>query len=292
MHFDGPGFRPPTENFTPLLQVTVGCSYNKCAFCSMYRCTEFRMSPEKEIVEDLKELAAKNDRVNRVFLLNGDPFVLSADKLLRISELIHKYLPNMCTITCYCSFVDLRNKSLEDLIALREAGYNDLYIGIETGYEPALKFISKGYTIPEAEETLARLERAGIRYNALLMGGIAGKGKSKENAEETAKLVNKFKPQIISWISTSVTEGTPLAEMRDRGEYVELTEREQIEEEILFLNALDMDDDCFFFGSHPMNLIPVSEYFFKKQEIIEYIKKEATEFDNEFLDSVWYRGAM
>ncbi|MBQ7895087.1 MAG: radical SAM protein, partial [Oscillospiraceae bacterium] len=151
MHFDGPTFRPPTENFTPLLQVTVGCSYNKCAFCSMYRCTQFHMSPEEEIIEDLKELAAKNNKVNRIFLLNGDPFVLSADKLLHISALIHRYLPRMCTITCYCSFVDLRNKSLEDLVALRKAGYNDLYIGIETGYEPALKLINKGYTISEAE---------------------------------------------------------------------------------------------------------------------------------------------
>lgn len=292
MHFDGPTFRPPTENFTPLLQVTVGCSYNQCAFCSMYRCTQFRMSPEEEIVADLQELAAKNDKIDRIFLLNGDPFALSAQKLLRIAELLHHYLPRMITITCYCSFVDLRGKSLEDLKALREAGYNDLYIGIESGYEPALQMIRKGYTIPEAEEMLARLAQAGIRYHALLMGGIAGKGKSRENAEASARLLNQYKPGIVSWISTSVTEGTLLAEMRDRGEYVELTEREQLEEEILFLRALDMEDDCFFFGSHPMNLIPISEYFSKKEEIIRYIETEAAEYEDEFLDSVWQRGAM
>ena len=292
MHYDGPTFRPPTEQHTPLLQVTVGCSHNKCAFCSMYRSVEFRMSPEWEIIEDLQQMSAFKDKINRIYLLNGDPFVLSTDKLLRIAELIHEFLPKVETITCYCSFADLRNKSFEDLCALRKAGYNQMYIGIETAYEPALKMINKGYTVPEAEMQLERLEKAGMSYSALLMCGIAGKGKSKENVEATAKLVNRFKPMIVSLLCTAVCPGTPLEEMRDRGEFTELTEREQIEEEIMLLEALDMDDTCFFFGSHPYNTVPISGYFGKKNEIIAAIREGMKEYDDEFLDSVWYRGGI
>ena len=250
------------------------------------------MSPEWEIIEDLQQMAAYKDKITRIFLLNGDPFVLSADKLLRIAELIHDFLPKVDTITCYCSFADLRNKSFEDLVALRKAGYNQLYIGIETGYEPALKFINKGYTVDEAEFQLDRLQKAGMSYNALLMSGIAGKGNSKENVEATARLVNKFKPMIVGLLSTAVSPGTPLEEMRDRGEYVELTERELIDEEIMLLEALDMDDSCFFFGSHPFNLVPVSAPFSKKAEIIEALREGMKEYEEEFLDSVWQRGSI
>ena len=292
MHYDGPTYRPPTEQYTPLLQVTVGCSHNKCAFCSMYKKVEFRMSPEHEIIEDLQQMAAYKDKIDRIFLLNGDPFVLSTDKLLRIAELVHEFLPKVQTITCYCSFADLRNKSFEDLCALRKAGYNQMYIGIETAYEPALKFINKGYTVPEAEMLLERIEKAGMSYCALLMCGIAGRGKSKENVEATAKLVNRFKPMIISLLSTAVCPGTPLEEMRDRGEFVELTEREQIDEEITLLEALDVDGSCFFFGSHPYNLVPVSGYMSQRDEMIAALREGIKEYDDEFLDSVWFRGGI
>lgn len=292
MHYDGPIFRPPMEWNTPLLQVTVGCSYNKCAFCTMYRSTCFHISPESEIIDDLLELSPHRDTIRRIFLLNGDPFVLSADKLLRIAALVHQYLPKVEALTCYCSIGDLRNKTFEDLVALRKAGYNQLYIGLETGYEPALKFITKGYTIPEAERILGDLLRAGFEYNALLMNGIAGKGSSEANVAATAKLLNAYKPKQVALLSTAVSDGTPLEELRDRGEYVELTEREQIEEEVMLLKALDMDDDCYFFGSHPFNLVAVSGYFSQKQELIDEIEREMMEYEPDFLDSVWKRGSI
>lgn len=292
MHYNGPTYRPPTEAYTPLLQITVGCSYNQCAFCTMYRSAKFRMSPESEIIEDLKEYYPYRDRINRLFLLNGDPFVLSAEKLLRVAELVHQYLPHVETMTCYCSIRDLRNKSFEDLVALRKAGYNQLYIGLETGYEPALKFITKGYTIPEAEHILREILDAGFDYHALLMNGIAGKGNTEASVEATARLLNKFKPKMVALLSTAVSPGTPLETMRDRGEYVELTEREHIEEEIMLLKALNMDDDCFFFASHVFDKIPVSEYFSKKELIIRHLETEMAKMPASELDSVWVRGSI
>lgn len=292
MHFDGPTYRPPTEAYTPLLQVTVGCSYNNCAFCTMYRGAQFHMSPESEIVEDLREYVPYRDQISRLFLLNGDPFVLSADKLLHIAKLVHLYLPKVATLTCYCSIRDLRTKTYDDLVELRKAGYNQLYIGLETGYEPALKFITKGYTIAEAERILSDILKAGFDYHALLMNGIAGKGNSEISVAATAKLLNKYKPKMVALLSTAVSPGTPLEGMRDRGEYVELTEREHIEEEILLLKSLDMDDDCFFFASHVFDKIPVSDYFAKKDMIIRHLETEMAKLPAAELDTVWRRGSI
>lgn len=292
MHYSGITYRPPMEADTTLLQITMGCSYNKCAFCTMYRNVPFRMAPEEEIIEDLKEVARTKPDIRRIFLLNGDPFVLAADKLLHIAELVHQHLPKVETLTCYCSIGDLKTKTFEELAALRKAGYNQLYIGLETGYEPAMRFITKGYSLADAERELERILKAGFDYHALLMLGIAGKGNSEANAAATAKLLNKYKPKMVSLTTTSVSPGTPLEALRDSGEYVQLTEREVVEEELMLLRALELDDDCFFHGSHPFNIIPVREYFAKKDDMILDIEMELMEYESEFLDSTWDRGRI
>jgi radical SAM superfamily enzyme YgiQ (UPF0313 family) len=217
MHYTGQIYRPPTEAYTPLLEVTAGCSYNRCAFCTMYRDTPFHVSSDEAVIEDLKELSRYAEKIHRLYLLNGDPFVLSAEKLLHIAGLIHTYLPDVETITCYCSIQDLKNKSREDLTALRKAGYNDLYIGIETGWEPALKMIHKGCDSADQYRELHKLKNAGMHYIAILMTGIAGKGNSKAHVEATAALLNETSPIGVGPMSTSVTPGSELEAIRDRG---------------------------------------------------------------------------
>lgn len=115
MHYTGQVYRPPLEAYTSLLEVTSGCSYNKCAFCTMYHKTPFSLSPMENIIEDLKELAVCNKYAERIYLLNGDPFVLSTNILLDIGKIIKEYLPYVKTITCYASFYNLKNKSVSDL---------------------------------------------------------------------------------------------------------------------------------------------------------------------------------
>lgn len=252
----------------------------------MYCNTSFRLSPEEEIVSDLKELSRYANRIDRIFLLNGDPFVLPTDKLLRIAELIHEYLPNVSTITCYSSINDLRNKSLKDLKELRAAGYNELYIGLETGYGPALEQMRKGYTSKEAEHYLGLLQNAGFDYHALLMGGIGGRAYTEEATKATAELLNAFPPKMIALLSTSVQPGTELATMRDSGEYEELTERELIEEEIQLLEQLDLPGDTMFNANHVLDLIPISAPLSKKEEVIAYLREGMSHIPSEYLDRV------
>ena len=292
MHFTGQIYRPPTEAETPMLEVTSGCSHNKCAFCDMYRNSPFCVAPLWQVEQDLQELAQSGQVQDRIYLTGGDPFILSADKLLALAKLIRQYLPQVQTLTCYCSIRDLMGKTDEELRALRAAGYNHLFVGLETGYPPAVEMINKGHTLEEAHLHLERILDAGFDYAALLMGGIAGRGKGIENARATAALLNAHKPCEVSWISTSVNPGTELERLRETGEYVSPTERELLEEEIAFLEALDMEDDCWFFGTHPQNAVAVEGFFRDKAEMIAAIRTELAEIGDDILDSVLKRGSM
>lgn len=291
MHYTGQVYRHPMEAYTPLLEVTAGCSHNKCSFCTMYRETPFRVSPMEHIEEDLKELRSRESSVKRIFLVNGDAFVLSTDKLVTIAEKINAYFPEIETITGYTSIKNLNSKSLEDLKKLKALKYNQVHIGLESAYDPAIKQMNKGFTQAEAYENLEKLTKAGIEWDALIMTGVAGKGKGKIHIEETAKLLNTFPPYMVSVMTTSVSEGSELEILRDRGEFVECTELEKLEEEKLLLKLLEQEDG-YFFGSHNYNLVPVSGPLKDKQEIIEVIERRISNMDDAILNSVILRDSI
>ena len=296
MHYTGPVYRPPIEADTPLLEITYGCSWNKCSFCTMYQNQKFGISPIEDIEEDLQELSKYYPKnLKKIYVENGDAFTLQVHKLIEIGELIHKYFPEIETITCYTSIRNIKAKSIEDLKKLRALGFNSFYIGIETAYDPALMQMSKGYTQADEYEQLKKLHDAEISYNAIIMFGVAGKGNYRENACETIKLLNTFKPKIILTMSTSVQDNTPLYEMVEKGEFIIPTEREILDEELLYLENLKMDDDCLYFGAHIYNLSRITMYFKYRDEMIRQFKNRVEELDKnnpELLDSVLSRGNL
>lgn len=296
MHYTGPVYRPPIEADTPLLEITYGCSWNRCSFCTMYHGQKFGISPLEDVESDLKEMSRYYPRnLKRIFVENGDAFALPAKKLLEISELIHRYFPEIECITCYASIRNIKPKSVEDLKKLRASGFNEFYIGLETAYDSALEQMQKGYNSDDEYEALKKLEDTGIDYNAIIMFGVAGKGNYKENACETVKLLNRFRPKIILTMSTGIQKNTPLADMRDSGEFVEPTEREMLAEEMMYLENLKMDDDCLYFGAHIYNLSRITKYFRYRNEMIEELKKRIDEIDRTnpgLLDTVLERGSL
>ncbi len=286
MHYTGQVYRHPIEGNNPLLEVTIGCSHNKCSFCTMYRETPFSVSPLADVEEDLIEMKGiYGENLKRIFLVNGEPFILSTDKLVQIGELINKYFPNIDTITCYASIKSLKNKSVEDLKKLKALGFNDLHIGLETAYDPALAQMNKGFTQKEAYECIKRVKDAGMRWDAIIMTGVAGKGKGEIHIEETAKFLNTFPPYMLSIMTTSVSSGTPLEAMRDNKEFIECTEREKIEEEIMLLKLINFED-CYFFGGHYYNLIPINSYLTGKQEIIRAFEEKMKTLPDYILNGV------
>ena len=293
MHYTGQIYRPPMEAETPLLEITAGCTHNKCAFCTMYNETPFRVSKLEDVKEDLAEMRQMYGKnLERIFLLNGDAFALPTEKLLKISEMAREEFPNIKTLSCYASIRNIARKSDEELRQLRHARYNDLYLGLESGWGPALIQMRKGFTIEDAYRELARLKEAGIRYGALLMFGIGGKGNGKENARETAKLLNSYMPFVISAVPTAIAPESDLAKMRDAGEYKTPTERELIEEEIMFLDGLDDGQECYFFGRHPYNTVPVGGFIKDRDRMTGQLKTALHSLSPQFLDSCQQRGHL
>ena len=162
MNYTGMIYRPPMEANSVLLQVTTGCSHNKCAFCYMYHDIPFSVSPMEEVMADIDEAARIWAGAERVFLENGDAFCLSAERLKRIADAIHEKHPKVNTIAMYASIQNIRGKTDKELRMLHECGINDLNIGVESGLDVALERLNKGHTADEAIYELKRLNDAGI----------------------------------------------------------------------------------------------------------------------------------
>ena len=254
MKYTGTTFRPPFEANSLLLQVTAGCSHNRCSFCTMYRDTPFAVEPIEQIRTDLAEARAYVPGAKRVFLENGDPFALSADRLAEIAEAVHEFLPAVETIAMYASINNIRTKTDEDLVRLRGLGINELNIGVESGLDEALALMNKGYDSREALFQLGRLRSAGMDYGANVIFGGAGAGKTRENAAATADLINKTDPYLIFTGTIHADPGCPLYDDMQTGKFAEPSIGEHIDEEELFLQELEVDN-CLYFGLHPSNVV-------------------------------------
>ncbi len=204
MHYTGTIWRPPYEASSLLLEATAGCTHHKCKFCTLYADLpfSFKMSPVEDIESDLKEArhlyrSLPGRRISRVFLTGANPFVLQHDRLTKIAELIRAQFPEIETIGCFARITDISLKTDRQLLALHEAGYDGLTIGIETADDDALRFMDKGYLAADILEQCGRLDRAGIRYSFFYLTGISGAGRGEAGAKATAAVCNQLHPTLI-----------------------------------------------------------------------------------------------
>lgn len=257
MHYRGKVFRPPFEERSLLIEATVGCSRDKCAFCSLYHDTPFSPSPMEDIESDIRFIGRNRALFKRVFLVGGDPFALPYNRLRRIGELVREHIPRIETIGCYASVRNILAKTPEQLSSLAGLGYSGLNIGFETGLDDVLAFMDKGNTADEAREAFARLNEAGIPFTLNLVTGLAGAGRGLENALANAAVVNEARSQLIIVTALNVWPGSRLYDLVEAGEFTPPTLREVIEEEAAFLRATDLSD-TFFFGMHELNPVRVN----------------------------------
>ena len=256
MNLSGTVYRPPYEANSLLLQVTRGCSHNKCTFCYMYPDTPFSVSPMEEVEADIEEAARSWPDVSRVFLEHGDAFVLSADRLMAIADAIHRKLPRVDTIAMYASIQNIRRKTDAELRRLRDCGIHGLDIGVESGLDQALAYMNKGHTAEEAREQLLRLEKAGMDYSFNAILGCGGASLWRENAEATASLINAVQPHLLFIGSLHAEPGCRLYEDMKSGAFRECTCGQLLDEQELLIRELDLKDTIYF-GSHPSNLVPM-----------------------------------
>ena len=196
------------------------------------------------------------EKIQRVYLVGADPFALSARKLLGRIDLIKKYLPNTKVITMYARTDNIASKSDDDLNALKEAGVDDLYIGVECGLNDVLENLNKGYSANETRKQCIRLNNAGIQHCDLLMLGTAGKCRGLECARVSAALENEIKPHKILINTMSAFVGTQLDEDIRTGKFIPASEKENLEEEREFLLRLDLPE-CYFWALHPLDSVKI-----------------------------------
>ena len=254
LHFTGQVWRPPYEASSQLLQVTAGCTHNKCKFCSLYHGTKFRLSPITEVEEDLKVIQKYQPRARRVFLTGANPFALSYNRLLDLGLLIRKYLRYCESIGMFARISDIKPKTVEELKNLRHLGFDSISIGTESGDDETLARMDKGYTANDIIEQCKKLEEANIRYNFVYLTGLAGKNKGQQNAINTAMVFNQLHPFTINFVSLTVFPESKLYQEIQNGEYVEATEHERLLELKTFISNLNIETTLL--GNTVSNTIP------------------------------------
>lgn len=256
-------YYPHDEMTTFLLPVTIGCQYNRCAFCSMYIDDIYSEVPFREI-----EMQLINGYLytEKVFLTGADPLAIGFEKMERLLKLIHKYLPYCASVASYASIRSISKYSVEELNSLREDGLNLLYIGFETGIDDILKLMNKGHTVENAIKQAKKLNRVNMRFNSIIMYGIAGQGESVNNAIETAKMINSFETNKLITMNLIIFERTKLAELIEAGKYAPSSRGERMIEIKTLLEYLDPPKEMVFDTTHPSNIIKIKGKLPKDKE--------------------------
>lgn len=276
MHYTGPVVRPPHELQSILLEVTVGCTHDSCRFCNFYRGVPFRVAPLKQIEADLKEAKRFRPNAKRIYALGGDPFTLNVRRLKEIGTLIHSYFPR-ANIGTYARITSITPKSVDELRELRALGFNDLVIGVESGDDEALAFMNKGYTSADILEQCKKLEKAGINYYAIFLGGLAGRGNGIRNAENTAAVLNQLHPSHMYMTSVAVLPDTKLYDDVVDGKFEEASELERIQETVALVKALK--NPITLYGqsvANPINF--VARLPKQRDELLQTLERTIAEF--------------
>ncbi|MDR1781681.1 MAG: radical SAM protein [Bacilli bacterium] len=253
MQYIGNIFRPPSEARSLLVQLTVGCSHNKCTFCSMYKDKQFYVRDINEVINELENFEHK-DYIEKIFLCDGDALVVKTDDLIRVLQKIKELFVNVKQISSYATFQDVLRKSDEELKLLKDNGLSLLYLGAESGSDKILKNINKGVTSDEIIEACLKAKACGFDLSIMIIIGIASKALSKEHAMASAQLINKIQPKYFAVLSLMVEPNTPLYQDVINHKFEILDSKEEIMETRMILEHLDLVN-TFFSSAHNSNYL-------------------------------------
>lgn len=240
MNYEGQICRAPMERSSFMLPVTVGCPYNQCKFCNLFRHLRYRELPAEKIEEELKRVKDIGESPTKIFLGDGNAFGLKTERLFWILERIQSYFPDCRTINMDATVTSILQKSEQELKRLAEYGVRHLYLGIESGLEDVLTFMKKDHTVSEAYEAIERLQAAGLIYDAHIMTGVAGRGRGRENADALAQFLNQTHPAHVVNFSMFIHREVPLYREIENGNYVPADELESLREEKRLLEQLNI----------------------------------------------------
>lgn len=274
-----PLYRPPSEARSLIIQITEGCSHNKCRFCYMYKCKQFRLKSWKEIFEHVQELKTYYKNAERIFLADGNVLCLKTEKLIELLDYIKKEFPNVKRISSYSGPLDLVRKSEEELKIIHEAGLELLYMGVESGSDKVLSLMEKG--VNQSEMTLAgqKAIKAGFKLSCMIISGLGGKELMQEHAVESAKVISSINPHYFSLLRLVVEEESELAEDIRQGNFHLLTPLEVLDENIIMLQNMELSD-CIFRANHVSNHVNQAGILNKDKDVLVARLKKLRESSN------------
>lgn len=258
MRYEGDIYRPPSEADSYILQATIGCSWNACTYCAMYRGKTFRIRDIDETLEEIKTTGvAYGPRVSKVFIADGDALVMDMEHWEPILEACNGAFPRLRRVSAYATAMNVLDKSVEELTRLRELGLTLLYIGPESGDDVTLKSIAKGANFQDHVDAARLVHKAGMKLSAIFLLGAGGVQRSREHAEASARLATEMDPRFVSLLTLTVIPGTPIAKLESRGRF-ELPSVEGFLEELKIFISRARPTDAIFRTNHASNYLPLA----------------------------------
>ena len=296
LSYSEPVFRPPSEWKSLILQVTTGCSWNRCSFCEMYSAENKKFKPKKiDLIEqEIISVAQSGLPTSRVFLADGDAMMLPFNRLKEILFLIKKYLPNVTRVSSYCLPRNLTNKTVEQLIELQQLGLKLMYVGCESGDDEVLKLIEKGETYQSSLIALNKIKQANMKSSVMILNGLGGPELSTQHAIQSAKLMNEAQPDFLSTLVVSF----PLGEERFAKNFIKnnyqpfrlLEQQELFQEMKLLLNELELDKTIFR-SDHASNYLVLKGILGKdKAKLVNTVQMAIEQSTHIPLRQEWQRG--
>lgn len=296
--YNEPLFRPPAEWRSLILQVTIGCSWNKCTFCEMDQDKKFEARKIEEITKEIDQIVFMGGApyVRDIFLADGDAMTLPTKYLEKILDIISKKLPNVRRVSSYCLPRNIRQKSIDDLKLLQQKGLKLVYVGCESGDNFILENIQKGETFDTSLDALTKLKDAGIKRSVMILLGLGGKLHSEKHALNSALLCSKSQPEFLSVLTTSFPRGKERIEKGFSGtSFIELSPRESLSELEEFLDAIDIPHKgkTVFRSDHSSNYLVLKGRLGRDKERllseIQHILDSSPEDDQYNLRPEWAR---
>ena len=273
LNYDAPLYRPPSEAKSLIFQVTLGCSFNECSFCDMYRSKEYSERSWEEVRGEIDLMAKTMPDTTRIFLADGDALNLSTDYMIQIVEYIYQKFPNLERVSCYAMPMNLLKKTPDELDRMNKAGLDRLYLGIETGNDIILKKVTKGATQKTMIKSCNKAKDAGFSLSCMVILGLGGSKYTKENAVDTAKVINAVQPDYVGALTLYLENGIKDEFLtKFEGEFERLTDSQAIDELELLISEIDVANEIVFRANHGSNAYNIGGTFPQnKMEMLEKI---------------------
>lgn len=267
MDYQGIIIRPPSEANSIILQVTVGCSHNKCTFCGTYKGVRFTIKPESVVEQDIEFAARYCRRQRRVFLADGDALIIPQARLLKLLKTIQERLPWVTRVGVYGNAKSIRSKTLEELVALRGHGLGIVYMGLESGDDVTLKKIKKGVTVDTVVKMGRKTMEAGIKLSVTVLLGLAGPERSTEHAESTGRALSAMDPQYVGALSLMLLPNTPLWREYEDSRFKLIPPPDMLRELKVMIAHTDLSGGLFY-ANHASNYLPIKARLPRDKEVV------------------------